>query len=92
MVQKKHSLRYCLSQTKQLGDYVVVIYEEQKFIQKMMSIMNGQAAVKCLLNKPLGVNTPQDFEKDDSVYYVIVYYISIFPKLVQVGRGWKWIY
>ena len=57
-----------------------------------MNIMNGKAAVKCLLTKPLGVNTPQDFEKDDSVYYVTVYYTSIFPKLVQVGRGWKWIY
>ena len=37
-----------------------------------MNIMNGQAVVKCLLTKPLGANTPQDFEKDDSVYYVTV--------------------
>ena len=57
-----------------------------------MNIMNGKAVVKYLVTKPLGVNTPQDFEKDDSVYYVTVYYTSIFPKLVQVGRGWKWIY
>ena len=61
-----------------------------KSIGKVINIMNEQAAVKCLLTKPLGVNTPQDFEKDDdSVYYVAVYYTSIFPKLVKVGRGWK---
>ena len=76
-------------QTKQLGDWVVVICEGETFIG--MNIMNGQAMVQGL-TKPFGVNTPQDFEKDDSVFYVTVYYTFITPKLVQVGRGWKWIY
>ena len=56
-----------------------------------MNIMNGQAVVQGL-TKPVGVNIPQDFQKDDSVYYVTVYYTFINPKLVQVGGGWKWIY
>ena len=34
---------------------------------------------------PFGVSTPQDFEKDDSVYKT-VYYTSMTPKL---GRGWE---
>ena len=41
--------------------------------------MNGQAAVQCL-TKPLGINTPQDFEAD-TVYYETVYYTSIMPKM-----------
>ena len=73
------------------GDWVVVIYEQEKFIEKVMNIVNGQAAVQCL-TKSLGVNILQVFEKDDYVYYETVYYTSITPKLVQVGRGWKWIY
>ena len=70
---------------------MVAIYKEEKFIGKVVNIANGQVAVQCL-TKPLGINTPQDFEKHDSVYYETVYYTSITPKLVKVGRGWKWIY
>ena len=76
--------------TGKKGDWVVVIYEEEKFIGKVANVVNGQAAVQCL-TKPLGINTSQDFEAD-SVYYETVYYTSIMPKLVKVGRGWKWSY
>ena len=69
------------------GDWVVVIYEGEKFIGKVVNAVNGQAVVQCL-TKPLGINTPQDFEAD-TVYYETVYYTSIMPKLVKVGRGWK---
>ena len=40
-------------------------------------------------SKPLCINTPQDFEAD-TVYYKTVYYTSISPKIVKVGRRWKW--
>ena len=53
------------------GDWVVVIYEEKKFIGKLANVVNSQAAVQCL-TKPLGINTPQDFEAD-IVYYETVY-------------------
>ena len=69
------------------GDWVVAIYEGEKFIGKVVNVVNGQAAVQCL-TKPLGINTPQDFEAD-TVYYKTLYYTSIMPKLVKVGRGWK---
>ena len=53
------------------GDWVVVIYEEKKFIGKVANVVNGQAAVQYLA-KPLGINTTQDFEAD-IVYYETVY-------------------
>ena len=53
-------------------------------------MVNGQAVEQCLA-KPLGINTPQDFEAD-TVYSEPVCYTSIMPKLVKVGRGWKWSY
>ena len=72
------------------GDWVVVIYEEKKFIGKVVNVVNRQAAVQCL-TKPLGESTPQDLEAD-TVYHETVYYTSIMPKLVKLGRGWKWSY
>ena len=54
------------------GDWVVVIYEQEKFIGKVANVVNGQAALQCL-TKPLGINTLQDFEADT------VYYTSIMP-------------
>ena len=70
------------------GDWVVVIYEEEKFIGKVANVVNGQAAMQCLA-KSLRINTQQDFEAD-TIYCETVYYTSIMPKLVKVGRGWKW--
>ena len=70
------------------GDWVVVIYEEEKFIVKVANVVNGQAAMQCL-TKPLGINTPQDFEAD-TVYYEL--YTILHTKLVKVSRGWKWSY
>ena len=70
------------------GDWVVVIYEEEKFIGKVANILNSQAAMQCL-TKPLGINTPQDFEAD-TIYCETVYYTSIMLKLIKVTRGWKW--
>ena len=67
------------------GDWLVVIYEEEKFIGKVANVVNGQAAMPCL-TKPLGINTPQDFEAD-TIYHETVHYTSIIPKLVKVSRG-----
>ena len=67
-----------------------MIYEEEKFIGKVVNVVNGQAARQCL-TKPLGINTPQDFEAD-TVHYETVYYTSIMAKIVKFGRRWKWSY
>ena len=72
------------------GDWVIVIYKGEKFIGKVVTVVNGQAAVQCL-TKPLGINVPQDFEKNDSVFYKTVYYTLITPRLVPVSTGWKWM-
>lgn len=61
-----------------------MIYDKEKFIGKVMNIMTGTSC-GLVLTKPLGVNTPQGFEKDDPVYYETVYYTSITPKLVRDG-------
>ena len=66
-------------------DLVVVIYEEEKFTGKVEIVENGQAVV------PLSINTLQDFEAD-TVYSETVYYPSIMPQLLKIGRGWKWSY
>ena len=55
---------------------------------KVANVVSGQAAVQCL-TKSWGMNTPQDFEAD-VVYCETVYYTYTMPKLVKVGRGWKW--
>ena len=65
-----------------------MIYEEEKFIGKVANVVNGQAARECL-TKPLGINTLQYFEAD-TVYYETVYYTSIMPKIVKVGRRWSY--
>ena len=51
------------------GDRVVVIYEKEKFIGKVMRWTRCSP----VLTKSLGVNILQDFKKDDSVYYEIIY-------------------
>ena len=65
-------------------------FQIKKFIAKVANVVNGQATVQ-YLTKPLGINTPQDFEAD-TVYYETVHYTSIMAKLVKVGRWWKWSY
>ena len=67
-----------------------MIYEEEKFTGEVANVVDGQAAWQCL-TKPLGINTLQYFEAD-ALYYETVYYTSIMPKLVKVGRSWKWSY
>ena len=54
---------------------------KEKFIG---NVVNGQAARQCV-TKPLGINILQDFEAD-------TVYTFIMPKIVKVGRRWKWSY
>ena len=64
----------------------MVIYEEEKFLGKITTIKNGQAQVRCL-EKPLGINSPQDFEREaDAIFYEDIYKTDITPMNVQIGR------
>ena len=70
----------------------MVVYEQERFLGKVVSIKNGQAQVRCL-EKPLGVNSPQDFEREsDAIFYKEVYKTDIVPQNVQIGRKFLWKY
>ena len=74
------------------GQWVLVIYEEEKFIGKVLHKKNDMIMVRCL-EKPFGIRIPQDFEKEeDAIYYDTVYAIEVVPEMVKVNRSWKWMY
>ena len=74
------------------GQWVIVVYEGETFAAKITEKRNKMFAVRCL-EKPLGIGTPQDLEKEtDVVFYDRVYQANVQPSLVKVNRGWKWAY
>ena len=60
------------------GMWVVVVYEEERFIRKVQHKMAGEVNVRCL-EKPLGINLPQLFEPGEGIYYAKVYRTDIRP-------------
>ena len=60
-----------------INSWVVVMYEEEKFLGRVLSKGAGQFSVRCL-EKPYGIGTAQEFEKD-SVYYSEVFEAPIKP-------------
>ena len=63
--------------------WVLVKYEGEKFIAAVQKKVNGQYNV-CCLEKPLGVNIPQEKEWDEhSVFYKNVYGTDIKPRLTD---------
>ena len=81
----------------QPGIWVVVVYEEEKFIGKVQHKKGGEVNVRCL-EKPLGINTPQIFEPGEGIYYEKVYKTDIIPTQTQTDvdgkqkRKWFWVY
>ena len=74
------------------GQWVIVVYEGERFVGKITENGNKMFAVR-YLEKPLGIGTPQDLEKEtDVVFYDRVYQANVQPSLVKVKRGWKWAY
>ena len=52
----------------QVGDWVIAIYECERFLGKVSKVAANVASVQCL-EKTLGVTIPQDLERDDDVAY-----------------------
>ena len=69
-----------------------MLYDNEKFIGKVLAKDKASVGVQCL-EKPFGTtNTPQDFERDTE-FYSTVYATCVKPTLVQLfPRGWKWAY
>ena len=78
--------------------WVIVIYEDEKFLRKVLKKVDGLCCVRCL-TKPFGIRTPQDLEReDDAVFYSDIYKTDVKPVLSQIdengkkGRKWTWNY
>ena len=74
-----------------IGMWVKVVYEGELFIGKVQGKQNNSVEVQCL-EHPFGIKNHQDMEKD-SVHYDKVFSCGdCEPRLVKVGRTWKWTY
>ena len=60
------------------GMWVVVRYEGEVFLGKVLQKRCGEYMVRCL-SMPFGVNAPQQFEEDEGIYYNEVYQLDIVP-------------
>ena len=56
-----------------IGEWVMVIYEDEKFLRKALGKRNGKTQV-CCLEKPYVITELQDFEQLEDV----IFYIEIF--------------
>ena len=80
-----------------LGMWVVVKYEGEKFLGKVMDKKCGEYLVRCL-NKPFGISTPQTYESDEGIYYTEVYQTDVTPENKQImkdgkkSREYYWVY
>ena len=80
------------------GMCVIVIYEEEKWIGKVVAKFHDQVCVRCL-GKPFGIHQPQLLEREEnSIYFSQVYHTDIIPEQTQIdangrkGRKWFWHY
>ena len=81
-----------------IGMLVIAIYEQEKWLGKVVEKKANQVCVRCL-EKPFGINLLQDLERDENaVYFSRVFYTNIVPILTQTdangrkGRKWLWRY
>ena len=68
------------------GMWVVVRYEEERFLGKVKHKKCGEYYVRCL-DKPFGINIPQ--HEPDGVYYSEVFQTDIIPENKQIIKGQK---
>ena len=56
-----------------IGDWVTVFYNNEKYIGRVLDMINQQFQVRCL-EKPFGTNVAQKLEREnDAVFYEHVY-------------------
>ena len=75
------------------GDWVIVVYEGERFIGKVMTeAVNEDVCVRCL-EKPFGINEPQKLEREeDAIFYGRLFRTNVTPQLIKFGRKWLWRY
>ena len=74
------------------GMWVVVKYEGEKWIGKVMDRKGGKVRVKCL-EKPFGIGMPQRFESDgEAIYYSQAFATNVVPKQSGSGTGRKFLW
>ena len=67
-----------------VNSWVLVLYEDEKFLGQCLSKINGKFRVQCL-SMPYGIRSAQVFEKEvDIVYYDKVYKPPIFPWAIEL--------
>ena len=75
-----------------IGDWVLVGYEGEKYLGKVLSKRKDEVQVRCL-EKLWGIQELQQFERlDNAIFYKDVYASDTTPKWVEKGRKWFWTY
>ena len=78
------------------GMWVLVFYEQEKWLRKVIEKRDGQVRVRCL-ERPFGVNMPQNMEREhEAVFYHNdnVYKVNVKPwqSGSVTGRKFLWQY
>ena len=74
------------------SDWVVVLYEEERFLGKVVGKAEKFVHVRCL-EKPYTIKEPQFLEQEeDAIWYNIIFKPDCIPQNVKVGWKWMWKY
>ena len=76
------------------GMWVIVLYEEEKWIGKVVTKCHDQVCVRCL-EKLFAIHQPQLLEREeDSIYFSQVYHTDVIAEQTQINpngrKGRKW--
>ena len=73
--------------------WVIVRYDDERFLGQVLQKVNGQVEVRCL-KEAFGIcHEPQEFEKERlNCFHWTVYRTSITPKPEFYKRAYRWIY
>ena len=75
------------------GMWVLVFYEQEKWLGKVIEKREGQVRARWCLEKPFGVNMLQNMEREhDAVFYHNVYKANVKPWQYGSGTGWKFLW
>ena len=73
------------------GDWVVVLYEEEQFLGKVVGNAGKFARVRCL-EKPYTIKEPQFLEREGAIWYNTIFKPDCIPQNVKVGQKLMWKY
>ena len=74
------------------GDWVLVEYEKESFLGKVICVKGNEIQVRCL-QKPCDIHQPQEFKREkDAIFYKRVFKANEHPKMIKNGRKWLCTY